>query len=363
MAAGIAWTLFILDPVTKTSSPTVTVLPDDPSAVADWNSWVESRDDATIYHRAEWRDVIWRCFGQRSFYLQAAIDGRICGVLPLVRLKSLLFGDFLVSMPYLSYGGIVADDNAGYVALLRHCAELSESLGVKHCELRHVRDACDWPKRTEKVGMQLPLFGNSEERWKALGSKRRAQIKRPIREGVESVIGGAELIADFYSVLSRKYRDLGTPVYSIRWFRKILDQFPENARIFLVRMNGSVVAGSLVVADRSRLEVPYAASLREVDRLGVNMYLYWAMVEYAEDHGFETFDFGRSTIDSGTFKFKKQWGAEMVPLYWHYWLKDGGEIPVLNTSNPKYEMLINAWRRLPVWATKMIGPRIVRNLP
>ena len=330
---------------------------------ADWDRWVAAHDDASFYHRASWREVIRRCFGQRAYYLQASRDGQITGVLPLVRLKSRLFGDFLVSLPYLSYGGIVADDAASREALLAQCAALSQSLGVRHTELRHTADFADWPKRTEKVGMQLPLLGNSEERWKALGSKRRAQIKRPIREGVESVIGGSELIGEFYGVLSRKYRDLGTPVYPQRWFRTIVETFPDNTRVFAVKMNGATVAASIVIGDKGRLEVPYAASLREVDRLGVNMYLYWCMVEYAEDNGYQWFDFGRSTIDSGTYKFKKQWGAEMVPLYWHYWLSEGVDVPVLNTSNPKYELLINAWRRMPVWATTLIGPRIVRNLP
>ncbi|MEO1037408.1 MAG: FemAB family XrtA/PEP-CTERM system-associated protein [Pseudomonadota bacterium] len=331
--------------------------------VADWDRWVDAHDNATFYHLAGWRDVISQCFGRKSHYLVAKRAEHIVGVLPLVRLKSLLFGDFLVSMPYLSYGGVVAEDASVRDALLLRCAELAQRLGVKHSELRHVEDWIDWPKRTEKVTMQLPLLGDSEARWKALGAKRRSQIKRPLREGVDADVGGIELVDDFYRVLSRKYRDLGTPVYPKAWFRAIAERFPDNTKIFVVRMKGETVAASMVVSYRGSLEVPYAASLREVDRLGVNMFLYWTMVKYAEDNDYRVFDFGRSTVDSGTYKFKKQWGAEPVPLYWHYWLRDGGDVPVLNTSNPKYELLINTWRRLPVWVTTLVGPRIVRNLP
>ncbi|MEM8984964.1 MAG: FemAB family XrtA/PEP-CTERM system-associated protein [Pseudomonadota bacterium] len=328
-----------------------------------WDRFVDSNEAATIYHRWQWRDVIGNCFGKHAYYLKAVQRDEITGVLPLIRLKSMLFGDFLVSMPYLSYGGVVARDEQSREALLRACAELGADLGVRHAELRHTEDLSAWPKRTEKVGMHLPLCGDSEKRWKALGSKRRAQIKRPKREGVEPVIGGIELIADFYSVLSRKYRDLGTPVYPEAWFRTIAAEFADQVRVFVVRLNGATVAASLVIADNGRLEVPYAASLREVDRFGVNMYLYWCMIEHAEDQGYSVFDFGRSTVDSGTFRFKKQWGAEVVPLYWHYWLSAGRDVPVLNTSNPKYERLISTWRRLPLWVTTLVGPRIVRNLP
>ena len=349
----------------KTTDPADAIVVSEAAASdrASWDRFVDSHESATIYHRWQWQDVIRDCFGKPAHYLKAERDGNISGVIPLIRLKSVLFGDFLVSMPYLSYGGVVANDEHSRDALLDASARLSRELGVRHAELRHTQDLVSWPKRTDKVGMHLQLCGDSEARWKLLGSKRRAQIKRPKREGVETTIGSAELIDDFYSVLSRKYRDLGTPVYPVRWFRTIAERFPDSAKVFVVRLHGRPVAASLVVADKDRLEVPYAASLRDVDRFGVNMYLYWCMVEYAENNGFQIFDFGRSTVDSGTFRFKKQWGAEVVPLYWHYWLRDGGNVPVLNTSNPKYELLINTWRKLPVWVTRLVGPRIVRNLP
>jgi FemAB-related protein (PEP-CTERM system-associated) len=247
--------------------------------------------------------------------------------------------------------------------LVEEASGLAGELGVRHLELRHTADCTPLPKRTEKVSMRLALCGDSEERWKMLGAKRRSQIKRPLREGAEVETGGTELVEDFYTVFSVKYRDLGVPVYPLRWFRGVLDTFPESTRVFVVRIDGTPVAASIVIGFNGVLEVPWAASLRSADRFGVNMYLYWSMVKHAEEQGFRFFDFGRSTIDSGTWRFKKQWGAEPVQLYWHYWLKDGADIPQLNPANPKYELAVAMWRKLPVRVANLIGPRIVKNLP
>ena len=330
---------------------------------AAWDAYVRLNRDASPYHEWVWRDLIGKTLGKETHYLQAQRDGEICGVLPLIRLKSVLFGDFLVSLPYVTYGGILASDDEARDGLLSAAAELGKDLGVKHVELRHTSAVTGWPVRTDKVSMHLELLGNSELLWKQLGAKRRAQIKRPLREGVTCESGGLELVDDFYGVFSRKYRDLGIPVYPQRWFRSVVEALGQSSRVFICRLNDTAVAGSIVVGFRSRLEVPWAASLRSTDRLGVNMYLYWQMLEFAEQAGFSVFDFGRCTSGSGTWRFKKQWGAEEVPLYWHYWMRDSGELPILNADNPKYSSAVSLWRRLPLWMTNSIGPQIVKNLP
>lgn len=345
------------------AEPPVRVRAADPSGFTAWDAYVRAREHAAVYHLAGWRNVIKSVFGRDTHYLLAERDGRICGVLPMVRLKSLAFGDFLVSMPYVNYGGVLADDPLACAELLDAAASLAGRLGVDHVELRHLVDCAEWPKRDDKVSMHLELCGNADALWKQLGSKRRAQIKRSTKEGARAEIGGLELVDDFYAVFSVKYRDLGTPVYPMSWFVAVLQAFPDLTRIFIVRVGGRPVAASLVIGFNGILEVPWAATLREADRYAVNMYLYWSMLKFAEDGGYQFFDFGRSTRDSGTYRFKKQWGAEPVQHYWHYWLHDSGDIPVLNPSNPKAAAAVALWKRLPVWMANRLGPHIVKNLP
>ena len=343
--------------------PAVTVTRFGTSGLEAWDRYVRAHGSASVYHLAAWREVIECVFGRETHYLAANRDGRVCGVLPLVRLKSLVFGDFLVSMPYVNYGGVLADDDHACAELVAAAASLAAEVGAEHVELRHLSDCVSLPKRCDKVSMHLPLSGDADALWKQLGSKRRAQIKRSQKEGAVCQVGGVELVEDFYTVFSVKYRDLGTPVYPIAWFRSLLERFAELARVFVVRVEGRPVAASIVIGFNGTLEVPWAATLREADRYAVNMYLYWSMLEVAEQEGYRVFDFGRSTQGSGTYRFKKQWGAKPVQHYWHYWLRQSGEIPLINASNPKAIAAVAIWKRLPVWVANRLGPHIVKNLP
>ena len=168
---------------------------------------------------------------------------------------------------------------------------------------------------------------------------------------------------DFYAVFSRNMRDLGTPVYGKQFFRNILDAFPAQCRLMIVHLNNRPVAAGFLIGHRSTLEIPWASTLRDVNHLGMNMLLYWAVLKFGVKQDYSQFDFGRSSRDSGTFRFKQQWGACPRQLYWHYWLNNNEELPALNPDNPKYALAINLWRRLPLSVTEWLGPSIVKNLP
>lgn len=340
---------------------------DDETERARWDRYVESSPGGSLYHLTRWQRVIEDVFGHETFYWQANdAEGRLLGVLPLVRLKSLLFGDYQVSMPYFNYGGAIGVAPEVEEALMRRAAEAARGLGCRHLEFRdeHVRSG-GWPVREDKVVMERELPSDPEVLWKDLGGKLRAQVRRPYKEDGETEIriGGSDLLDPFYSVFARNMRDLGTPVYPRRFFAAILESFPELSRIVVVRHQRQAVAAAFLVEHKQRMEIPWASSLREFNRSGVNMLLYWEVLKLAIERGNRVFDFGRSTVGGGTYRFKQQWGAKPRPLHWHYWLRDGGEPPRLNPDNPKYRLAIRAWQRLPLPVTTWLGPKIVRNLP
>jgi serine/alanine adding enzyme len=329
----------------------------------DWDEYVCWKQ-ASIYHDSRWSELVKKVFGQDSHYLMARENGKVVGIFPLIQLKSYLFGNFLVSMPYFNYGGIVADTLDVKTELISTAHKLSAELGCSHIEMRFdSKQSIDLPLRTDKITMLLDLPDDPDELWRAIGSKRRAQVKRPIREGVEFLSGGAELLDDFYYVFSTNMRDLGTPVYSKQFFKAILSTFSESAFIAIVKLNGEAVGAGFLIGNYGKLEIPWASSLRKVNRIGVNMYLYWNILKTAIEKKFQVFDFGRSSKDAGTLKFKKQWGAKEHQLYWYYDLPQGTPLPGLNPSNKKFETAISVWKRLPVRLTNLIGPRIVKNLP
>lgn len=330
----------------------------------DWNSYVERNPAASIYHRAEWRALIKQAFGHEGRYFIARDNNHcVVGILPLIHLKSRLFGNFLVSMPYFNYGGAVADHPSIELALMKAANAHATTLGAGHIEYRDNIPRDGWPVRDEKVNMILPLAGSENELWERFTPKLRAQIRRPQREDPRVLSGGKEYLDDFYSVFVRNMRDLGTPVYDRNFFSNIIETFPEACRIMVVRLGNRPVAAGFLIRYRDTLEIPWASTIREVNRLSINMLLYWEVLKYALLVGVRYFDFGRSSRDSGTFRFKQQWGARPVQLHWHYWLNDNSELPAINPDNPRYALAINIWKHLPLIVTRYIGPHIVKNIP
>jgi FemAB-related protein (PEP-CTERM system-associated) len=196
-----------------------------------------------------------------------------------------------------------------------------------------------------------------------LDRKVRNQVRKAEKSSLVVERGGRELLPDFYAVFTENMRDLGTPVYGSAFFARVLEAFPQQTRIYVVRLNGEAVASGIGYAYRDVIEVPWAASRKAFRSLCPNNLLYWTCIREAIDEGFRTFDFGRSTPDEGTFHFKRQWGAEPRPLYWEYKLLSRTELPNQSPTNPRFRWAIEAWKRLPLRVTLMVGPSIVRGIP
>jgi FemAB-related protein (PEP-CTERM system-associated) len=332
---------------------------------AGWDRFVREQPGSRSPHLLAWKTVIESTFGHQTHYLLSqGQDGEIDGVLPLVRLRSRLFGDFLVSVPFLNYGGPLASREETAHGLMRAAVGKAGELGVSHLEVRtETNTDYGLQVRSSKHSLRLGLPSSADRLWQGFSPKLRSQIKRAQREPVTVTIGGDGEMDGFYEVFARNMRDLGTPVYSRRFFESILRELPGSTWICSVRIGERPVAAGFLLGFGGTLEIPWASSLREFNRFSPNMLLYWAILQFACEHGFAVFDFGRSSPDSGPYRFKLQWGAEPVPLYWHYWVQGGGPLPDLTPRNPKLQLAVRVWRHLPLALTKLVGPAIVKNLP
>lgn len=333
-----------------------------------WNAFVRSTPDGTSYHQYEWKNVITTSFGHRCHYLAAVgQDGAWQGVLPLVEMRSAIFGHFMVSLPFVNYGGLLCRTEAAASLLLEEAERLRRSCGAAFVELRHMGFCRDGlPAREHKVTMILELADHADSQWKGFKSEIRNRIRKAEKSQLEPSVGRLELLDDFYGVFARNMRDLGTPVLAKRFFHNLLDAFPDTTSIFTVRHQGRTIGAAVAVWYGDMLEFPWVSSIREYRALCPNNMLYWAAIKHAIAHGFRKFDFGRSTFEeshAGTYNFKKQWGAQPVQLYWQYLVDSEEEIPEFNSSNPKYQTAIRIWQHLPVPLTKLLGPMVVRSIP
>jgi len=326
-----------------------------------WDAFVASHPDAAGYHEWAWRGVFERAFGHHGVYLVARRGYDIDGVLPLIDVRSLLFGRFLTSLPFVSYGGVLARTAAAAGALKDAATRLALERGCRHVELRHVRRQFpDVPVRQHKVAMRLALTGDL---WNRLDRKVRNQIRKAQKSDLMVERAGADLLADFYGVFARNMRDLGTPVYALRFFAEILAAFPGRAQVLVVRHESRPVAAAVSLRTRRAAELPWASSLREFNQLCPNHLLYWRAIEAAFTEGADTFDFGRSTPDCGTYRFKAQWGAVPTPLHWEYTYLADGNLPDQGPTNPRFQPAIALWKRMPLGLANALGPRIVRGIP
>jgi serine/alanine adding enzyme len=333
----------------------------------EWQAYVNTAPNASSYHALEWRDVVQRTFGHRSWYLTARLGGSTRGVLPLFEMQSLLFGHFFVSMPFLDGGGIVADTPECETALALAAADLAEKRGAQHIELRQSSAAesltgAGWRLRQHKAALVISLHAELETHWSGLTSRLRGKVRKAEKSGITFSAGGARALDDFYRVFCVNMRDLGTPVYSKTFFENVL-RFAKDASVLVARREERPVAGAIALRRGQTVELPWICSDYSQSSFHGNEYLYWNAIGWACKAGARELNLGRCSIDEGTYRFKMQWNPKVRPLFWYYWMAPGRELPELHPGNPKYAFAVRCWKMLPVALANRVGPPIVRNIP
>ncbi len=329
-----------------------------------WDTYVEASAAASRYHLWVWKQIIEETFGHKGYYLAARDREVIRGVLPLVWMQSRLFGNFLVSVPFFSYGGVLADTTEARDGLLARAADLACDLGARHVELRQGSE-CDmsWRRVAAKVTMEIALPCKADTLWNKLSSGMRNKIRYGGKHGLSAQWGGSEAVDAFYPIFAANMRNLGTPVYPREWFANLCRQAPQSIRILTLWDEGQPVAGAFLTSFRDILELPWSASLPEARRKYAHIFLYWTFLQWAIEHGFRRMDLGRCTPGSGTHEFKRHWGCEEKPLHWYYWLAPGVPLPHLRPDNGHYRLAVEVWRHLPLPVANALGPRLVRSIP
>ena len=333
------------------------------SDLGRWNTFVAEHPEATFFHRYEWANVIREAFGHRTHYLLAeGEDGQVAGILPLVRVRSRLFGDTLSSVPFQPYAGAVAEDEATRHALEDAAVALAEELQVGSLELRlRAPSGRGWPTKDLYVNFEKPVSADREENLKAIPRKQRAMVRKAIKAGLEYRID--EGLDDFFEMYSRSLHALGTPAFPRRYFQIIRETFPEESEILTVTHEGRPVASVLSYYFRDRVMPYYGGGVRQARALKANDFMYWSLMCHAvETRGVRVFDYGRSKKGTGSYSFKKNWGFEPTPLHYEYHLVRDRAMPDVNPANPKYRLFIQLWQRLPYPVTLALGPHLVKYL-
>lgn len=360
-------------PVMLTVRPTVRVhASSNESEHRRWDAYVKGASAATFCHLSGWQRVIERTWQHRNYSFYAERNHEIVGVLPLFHVQSPLFGSMLVSTPNAVYGGVVADDAETREALLKRAQELGEELHVDFLELRNPPQAQPDAAYAE-LGFQVqdqlyvtfdhPLTTDEEALLKTFPRDTRRMIRQGAKHNLTATLARGEMLDPFYEVYANSLRNLGTPVFPKRLFAEFLREFPDDSDILVIRQGEKFAGAVLSFYFRDTVLPYYAGAYGEFYRAGINNFMYAELMRLSAARGYTRFDFGRSKRGTGAFEFKRGWGMQEHVLPYQVHLVKAQQLPNLNPTNPKFKLLIDAWKRLPLGVTKLLGPPIVKYLP
>jgi len=334
----------------------------DSSSIKHWDEFVENTSSATFFHKAGWKEVIEKAFGHDTYFLYTEHNGKITGILPLVHIKSFLFGNSLSSCAFCVYGGIIANDEQSYTELDKKACELAEELAVDHLEMRNrTQITPERPYKELYVTFRKELAADEEKNMLAIPRKQRAVIRKGIKAGLVSEIDQG--IDRFYQAYSESVRNLGTPVFSKKYFVILKDVFKDQCEILtIVDKKGLLIASVMSFYFKNEVSPYYGGGTAHARSVQGNDFMYWEVMRRAVAKEIKIFDYGRSKEGTGSYRFKKHWGFEPKPLYYEFHLVKSDSIPDINPLNPKYQVFIAAWKRLPLSVSQIVGPWLAKDL-
>lgn len=338
------------------------LLPQDAVTAEMWDEFVMACPEATFFHRAGWQNIVRDVFHHDTYFLYALADGNIQGVLPLGHVKSWLFGNALVALPFAVYGGVVAVSAQAADALELEAQQIAKCLGVAHLEWRNVKPRhADWPSQDLYVTFRKEIHAEEDVNMLAIPRKQRAMVRKGIKNALVSEIDHD--VDRFFALYADNVHRHGTPAMSKRYFRALLAEFGDDCEVLtVVAPDGRPLSSVMSFYFRDEVLPYYAGDDESARDLAANDFKYWELMRRACARGLKVFDYGRSKQGTGSYAFKKNWGFEPKPLHYEYCLYTRDGIPQNNPSNAKFKFLIEAWRRLPIGLANWLGPFVVRNL-
>ncbi|MDY7037609.1 MAG: FemAB family XrtA/PEP-CTERM system-associated protein, partial [Thermodesulfobacteriota bacterium] len=388
-----------------------------------WDDYVTRHARGTFFHLSNWKEVVEKTFGHKSYYLLAVKENsklktqdskpaihnnepikrnvkhetriqqnethntisfypvksnshltgasnpnspvnNIVGVFPIFSIKSFLFGCSMVSVPFATYGGILSDNEDIRQALYEEAVAITKKEGLDYLEIRNESSPLeDLPVKDLYHAFKKEIFEDNEENLKSIPRKTRRMVRQGMKKELNASFGSLELLDQFYGLFAFSYHGFGTPVFSRKYLKNLLEDCKDNCSILIISKDEKPLAGVLSFYFRDQVIPYYSGAYPDSRKYAANDYLYWVLMSNAADRGCRTFDFGRSKENTGPFHFKRHWGFEPRALPYQYYLNKTDELPNISPANPKYQRHIELWKKLPLWATKIIGPKIVKYIP
>ncbi len=327
----------------------------------EWDQYVTSHVRGTFFHLNAWQQIIHRIFKHKTYYVGAYKNNKLIGILPLAHIKSRIFGNYVSSLPFCTTCGVLADSQQTSECLINYAIDLSTQQKVDYLELRNQEIINnDWKTKKLYVEFKKNISVDNDENLKGIPRKQRAVIRKAKKQGLNSK--QENNIDSFYYAYSNSVRNLGTPVFSKKYFQELINQFKDQCRILTIYKEDKIISSVMSFYYKDEVLPYYGGGASIARQLYANDFMYWELMRRSSQENIRVFNYGRSKINTGSYRFKKHWGFEPLPLHYQYKLLNSDDIPDLSPANPKYKMAINLWKHLPLFVTNNLGPLVSRYL-
>jgi FemAB-related protein (PEP-CTERM system-associated) len=323
---------------------------------------------ATFTALDSWSHLVEKTYGYAIHRFEARENGQTSGILALTEVKHPIFGHYLATSPFGSYGGFAFSSIEARDALLREAQVLARARGVEHANVRfeagdRENPPADWVQSPLYCTYRVDLIQDVEQMLRSFGSDHRNHIRKSLKKRFMMVVGHLDLLDDAYEGLSRSMHELGSPYHSKHYLRWMAEALGNALEFVVVYDSKERLAGAGVFISQVGIVMNLHANiLRQFRSEYAGEFFYWSVIEHYARKGLKIFDLGRSLNGSGNETFKMKWKPHKIPLAYWYYLPKGREIPELNQKSPKFQLAIWMWKRLPSFIVRILGPRLIRGI-
>lgn len=336
--------------------------PDEP---ANWPQALTG--PATFTALDSWSNFVRSVYKFPIYRFETEIESEVTGLLALTHIRHPIFGNYLTTSPFGSYGGFAFADETSRDLLLDSARALAADLNAEYVNLRFALDnptpPPGWVQHPAYCTYLMDLSPNIEYLLSNFSSDHRNHIRKSLKKGFTVKFGGPALLDDACEALARSMHELGSPYHAKSYLKAMADSLGETLEFaVLYAPNGQLAGAGVFIQHGVGVTNLHANILRAYRSDYAGEFLYWKVIERYAQRGFKIYDMGRSLVGSGNETFKMKWKPRKQPLAYWYALRPGAELPALNQKNPKFQLAIALWKRLPAFIVRPLGPFLIKGL-
>ncbi|RIK32647.1 MAG: hypothetical protein DCC56_02200 [Anaerolineae bacterium] len=322
---------------------------------------------ATFTALDSWTGLVRDIYGYETHRFESSDNNEVTGILALTHVRHPIFGNYLATSPFGSFGGFAFSSSDARNALLDEARKLADELKVDYAVVRFVEENASPPS----AWIQNPIYStylidlpsNPEDLMKTFGHQHRKHTRQSLRKGFKVQFGRHELLDETYEAFARSMHELGSPYHSKEYLRKMASLLGENLEFVVIKdMEENLVGSAALVYHGDTATNLHANILHKYRSEYAGESLYWSILDHYIQKGMKICDMGRSLNGSGNETFKTKWRPRKIPLAYWYYLPKGGAIPELNQKSPKFQLAIWLWKRMPAFVVRALGPHLIRGI-